>query len=305
MNRNIMIIMAGGFLIAILVALMVQATLSGGKDDAPVQVKEEAKVQILVAAKDLGAGAILDDKQMEWREWPEQSVFKGAIVRAGDKKPTEMVSGTLKRGVAEGEPIMAVMVVAGATENFLSVMLTPGKRAVSVNVDASSMVAGFARPGDYVDVIVVYQVNTDDIDDPQMQSSAKDMIDENAAETIIQNVKVLAVDQTTSRSKDDLAKVGRTITLELSPEQAEQIAVADEFGDLKLSLRRIGDDDVRSPKSAIVTDRRILGIYGEIVDGAGSVSGGVSAMPDNFNAGQGSGFVRIDRGEAVQAVPSR
>jgi len=75
MNKNIIIVLAGGFLIALLVALMVNAALSGSKKSEVVEVK---KVQILVAAKDLSVGKDLKEGDLKWQSWPADSMFMGA-----------------------------------------------------------------------------------------------------------------------------------------------------------------------------------------------------------------------------------
>ena len=120
MNRNVMIVLAGGFLIAILVALLVQASLSGSKKEQKVaETREISMVKIIVASKDLKVGLELSEESMKWKDWPESAVFPGAVVREEGKKTTEMIEGKLIRPILEGEPITDSAILSGAQKNFI------------------------------------------------------------------------------------------------------------------------------------------------------------------------------------------
>ena len=98
--------------------------------------------------------------------------------------------------------------------NFVAALLEPGKRAVAISVKADSMVGGFITPGDFVDVILTYRVKFDDNDDPVAKMIIDQNIDEHATETILENIKVLAIDQT-SKNEEAKIKVAKTVTLEV------------------------------------------------------------------------------------------
>jgi pilus assembly protein CpaB len=112
-----------------------------------------------------------------------------------------------------------------------------GKRAVAIPVKANTMAGGFVSPGDYVDVIVTYRVRGS-----KNSPETKMLVNEIASETILKNVKVLAVDQESSRD-EDAAKVAKTVTLEVDSAGAEKVALAAEMGEMILSLRGLGDED--------------------------------------------------------------
>lgn len=264
MNRNIVIVLVGGFLIAVLVATLVQASLSSKKKSAPL--KEEPRVQIVVAAKDLPVGAKLDDTSMKWQEWPQKAVFPGAVVRKENKKPSDMVGGRLRRAVAAGEPIIDSALVKDSGGNFVSASLGEGKRAVAIGVSAARMAGGFIGPGDYVDVLLTYKkkISTSSDEDPRITEMVELNIDKVATETILQNVRVLAVDQATKREEGKEVKVGKTVTLEVDMKQAEMLALAGEMGDLSLSLRRLGDDTVYKQDYEVTTDERMTHITDEV-----------------------------------------
>lgn len=297
MNKNILIVLAGGFVIAILVAVLVQASLSGTEQ---TPVLPEAKVQVLVAAADLKPGHVLVAEDMRWQDWPEGAVFGGAIVRKGEEVPLDVLSGKLARAVAVDEPLLKSAVVPEEGVQ-LSANLPKGMRAVSLEVKAHTMVGGFVIPGDYVDVILTYSIKIQaDRDDKQAQQVIAENIFKYATETVLHNVKVLAVDQTADRGEEeDLAKVGKTVTIETNQRGAEIIALAQKMGTLTLSLRGLGDDSVAKTENLpTVTDARLSKIYEEIyaqyLDKRGDNISGVSG-----------GTVRIYSGDNVSNAPVR
>lgn len=264
MNRNVLIVLAGGFLIAVLVALLVQATLSGGEKEEEVVVKEEPKVQIIVAAAPLSRGDTLNEENIKWQDWPKSAVFEGAVVREGDLSPLDMLSGRLRRDVAKGEPVMNTAVFP-EDSNLLSVNLEPGLRAFSIDVKASDMVAGFVGPGDHVDIMLTYRetVSYNGPRNPMIDAVLQNTVDSLATETIMENVKVLAVDQAAARG-EGAARIGKTVTLEVDRKGAEVLALADEIGDLSLALRGVGDDRILGRSKYITTDERVVNLFEEV-----------------------------------------
>jgi pilus assembly protein CpaB len=242
MNKNVVIVLIGGFVVAILVAVLVQASL-GGKQ-AP---KENAPVaQVLVAAKELPVGTELKSGDLSWQDWPGQT-FSGAITRDKEQKPEEALSGRLTTRVAQGQPVLSSYIFKEGRGNIVAATMAKGMRAVAISVKADTMAGGFISPGDYVDIILTYQVrgntNTPEI---------RNLVNQVVSETILKNVRVLAVDQETTRSQD-AAKIGKTITVEVDSEGAEKVALAEVMGDMSLSLRALGDDEIENT-SAYTTD---------------------------------------------------
>ncbi len=263
MNKNIMIVVGGAVVVAFMVALLVQVTM--GKPDAVAPVQEEAKVEILVAAKDLVIGRELADGDMKWQKWPKSSVFSGAVVRVDKEAVVDALEGRLSRNVAKGEPVLRSVLLAESKGNFVAASLKAGMRAVAIKVSAESMVGGFIGPGDYVDIILTYKeiIRTED-DDPRVQSMIDLNIGKLATETILQNIMILAVDQTATRPDDEEIKVGKTVTLAASVVDAEKLALASKLGELTLSLRGVGDDVVEVIKRPTITDARLTSIADEV-----------------------------------------
>ncbi len=279
MNKNVMIVLAGGFIIAILVAVLVQASLGGKKSDDGGE-----KVQVLVAAKDLGIGSELGEGDLKWQTWPGNA-FAGAITKKKeDDKASEALKGRLIAKVSSGQPVLQSYVFKEGKGNVVAATLDKGMRAVAIPVKADTMAGGFVSPGDFVDVILTYKVEVSR-EDQTMETNA--FVRSHASETILKNVKVLAVDQESSRDEDK-AKIARTVTLAVDTKGAEKVALASEMGDLILTLRGIGDDKDDNT-AAMTTDIEVSKVMQNI---------------DNLKTG-GGGPVRIYNGASMQEVRPR
>lgn len=281
MNKNVLIVLAGGFVIAILVAVLVQASLGGKKTTGD----EGPKTQVLVAAKDLPLGKELAEGDLKWQAWPG-TAFAGAIVRQEpNMKAEEALKGRLIQRVSAGQPVLSSYTFKEGRGNVVAATLEPGMRAVAIPVKATTMVGGFIAPGDYVDVILTYQVRIDREDTVETQS----FIQSYASETILKYVRVLAVDQEASREQDK-AKVAKTVTIAVDTKGAQKVALAAEMGDLTLSLRGIGDEEVDNTAS-LTTDVEVSRVMQNIAR--------------IRNGGAGSGPVRIYNGASVKEVRPR
>lgn len=290
MNRNILIVLGGAVLAALLVAMLVQVTLGGKKvktDDSG------AAVEILVAAKDLKASHELEEGDLKWVEWPEEKIISGTIIRKPDQEPMDALEGRLARDVSQGEPMKRSAMLKAKTGNFVAASLAPGERAVSIKVKPETMVAGFIGPGSFVDVILTYKqkIKAGKGDDPRIQT----MIDLNlvtfATETVIQNARVLALDQTVERDFDDDVKTSKTVTLAVPYRDAEKLALADKMGTLVLSLRGVGDTTV-AEKLPTITDARMTTIGDEVYEE-------YTKMKQEKNVNVENEVVRVYNGAAV------
>jgi pilus assembly protein CpaB len=274
-------------LVAILVAMVVQSKF------APRETVEQAPtVEILVATKKLMTGERIAAESVRWQSWPQTAVFEGAILKSAETDPEELsvLDVPLKRDVEAGEPVTKqalIMDVKGAG-NFLAASLAPGMRAVAIDVKASTGVAGFVAPGDHVDVIMSYT--------PRLSGDAKDLasqlVSRDATQTLLSNVKVLAVDQVT-QGDGKTAAVAKTVTLEVNREQAETLVLAREMGQLSLALRRLGEkdapEDLTTPITTDATTSEIMIKMNEMMK----------------KSSVNSGAVRVYSGSSVQNVPVR
>jgi pilus assembly protein CpaB len=136
-----------------------------------------------------------------------------------------------------GEPVTAQKVIKADGAGFMAAMLTPGMRAVGVKMTTERGAGGFILPNDRVDVIMTRKAGNDG------------GVTAYSAATVLENVRVLAIDQTSQEEGDSKSIVGKTATLELSGSQAETLALAEAMGDLSLSLRSLAHDENAAPDS--------------------------------------------------------
>ncbi len=293
MNKNILIVLGGAVLAAVLVAVLVQVTLGGKK---PVSKAPENAVEVLVAAKDLKKGLKLKGEDMAWRKWSDDALFKGAIIRKDDQKTSAALKGRLDRSFSEGEALVRKAIFK-SKGNYVAAKLKEGERAISIKLKAEDMVAGFLSPGSYVDVILTYKHRVSL--DRNETSNVKDMIALNianlATETILDNVRVLAIDQKAEKKSDDKVKVGKTVTLAVSIRDAEALALASEMGSLTLALRGVGDDAVNKDANAL-TDARLISVDDEIHD---------KYLEIKKESGVNLNSVKIYNGAQVEIIPVR
>jgi len=279
MNKNILIVLGGGFLVAIVVALIVQASFGS---------KNSNMIEVAVATKPLKVGDPVTDNNFKWQEWPKDSAFAGAVMREEKKKVSELAKGKIRRDMSAGEPLLKASLTAVGKGNILAAAMEPGMRAMAIKVSAASMVGGFISPGDKVDVILSYQVKLSGDE----RESAAGKIDKHASQTILENVNVLAIDQN-SRKEDDKAKVGRTVTLEVNSQGAEKLVLASEMGDLSLSLRALGDESHKDKsKRNFTTDVEVSSLLQEL----GKIK---------KNSGGKSDIVRVYNGQGIENVTVR
>ena len=197
---------------------------------APVETDD-----VLLANQDLAFGTVLTDKDVRWQVWPKSSPIQGVIRRSGNPKAIEDVKGAVVRGTfMAGEPIRMDRLVKGPTAGLMSTMIGPGMRAVAINIDASGdrSAGGFIVPNDRVDVLRTFR------DDEASKQGQGDVM---VTQTILSNVRVLAIGQNIQTTDGKPVVIGGNATLELDPKQAELIVLAQRTGQLSLVLRSMMD----------------------------------------------------------------
>lgn len=206
--------------------------------------------EVLVARAAISRGHVLKPADFTWQRWPEGPIDPAYILSGAH--PARSFSGWVAREpFAPGEPITTAKIVAPGDRGFLAAVLRPGMRAVSVPVTATSGISGFIFPGDRVDLLVIQTVPA--------PPGAVNAQPHKEAETVLRNIRVLAVDQRLA-GKDGEAALAHTATLEVTPKQSEIIAVASDMGRLSLSLRGLADarhskapDSLNKAKNATYT----------------------------------------------------
>ena len=227
------------------VLVLVVALIAGGgaaylainlQPESPAEMASAPVVpmtNVLVAAANIPPGASLSESNVRWQPWPSDAVNEAFIDKERQADAIGSLTGTVVRSqFFDGEPIREGK-LARAESGFMSAILPTGMRAVAVRVTAQTSAGGFILPNDRVDVIMTEKQDAAD-------GSTKEEV---ISYAILENVRVLAIDQTVEEQDGERVVVGKTATLELNPNQVEVIAAAEASGSLSLSLRSVEDAD--------------------------------------------------------------
>lgn len=249
---------------AIGLALVVRAM--GSPSNSPTAVATAAAVparpmaKVLVAAKDLQPGQRLKDSDLTWMDWPVDEVNPAFITDGTTPIPAveaaaapegavasvtrvassfatggakaDYVGSVVREPILAGEPIVGRKIVRAGDSGYMAAYLEPGMRAMAIRVTVETAAGGFILPGDRVDVLLTREAEPNNMGV---------MEGERSSSTVMQNIKVLAIDQSTRAGDDEQAVVGATATLEIGPRDAEALALAKSKGELSLILRSYAD----------------------------------------------------------------
>jgi pilus assembly protein CpaB len=227
-----------------LVAGGVAALLASSHHEAapppPPAEPQLATVDVLVAKADLSRGQVIGDGDVDWQSWPTAAANPSFI-----KKPerpdaiSQFVGAIVRVPVATGEPIREPAVVFAKGSGFMAAILPKGMRAVSMEVSAESAAGGFILPDDHVDVMLT-----------RRDKAAEKVtgVEKYTSESILRNVRVLAIDQAVEEKAGQKVVVGHTATVELTPDQAETLALSRQLGSLSLALRSLADSQSSIPE---------------------------------------------------------
>lgn len=296
MKKNSIFLLAGAVVLALGVALLARTLLAPPKP--VVTAKAEARPEptpprkaILVAARDLQPGEFIDGSHIDWRETdnnPSRSIF---FIRGSDTLES-LYGATVRQPVEAGQPLTVSMVVRQGEPGFLAAVLKPGMRAVSIPTSRVESNFGLVSSGDRVDVILGLK-REDDLSAASPTATAPHL----AAQTILRDVRVLALNNQARgemqvRQEEETKESNRknsgnstpkleTVTLEVTPTDAEKLAVAKEVGSLQLALRsarETPDPDEIFLTSGVTTLRATTDLY---VTPAGSGAANVQAFRGN------------------------
>jgi pilus assembly protein CpaB len=222
----------------------IAALLVGRSGDAPPPpppppVVQIETVDVLVARTDIGIGHALSANDLTWQTWPAASAGSNFIRKSNRAGAMEELAGAIARvPFATGEPIREARLIKAKGSGYLAAVLPTGKRAASTDINPEVGVSGFIMPNDHVDVVLTRR-------DREAEKIAG--IEIHTAETILTNVRVLAIDQTVEEKAGQKVVVGKTATLELEPRQVERLTLARQQGVVSLALRSIADIDPSKP----------------------------------------------------------
>jgi len=233
-------LLIGALLIASVTALAARGLFTQAATPRAAQSVAAAPVttEVLVAARSLPVGTIIDQTSLRFQPWPNDMMNDGYIRKDKGDAMRSLVGTVVRYAVAAGQPVLKSALVKPGDRGFLAAALMPGMRAVTIPVSTTTGVGGFIYPGDRVDLVLTQNVMGGGDGQPLK-----------ASETIIRNIRVLALDQSMARpaakegdeKPDAAAKPASTVTIEVTPKMVERINVAQTIGTLSLSLRSLAD----------------------------------------------------------------
>ena len=327
MDFKKILLLVGALMVAAVTAIMAKNMFAGASAPQAAAAAVPQGPKVLVAKKPLPPGTIIDATMVGFAAWPKDSV-QPTFYEQGqpDSDPAKLLGTVVRYPITAGGPVTRGALVGPEDRGFLAAALSPGMRAVTVPVTASSGLAGFVFPGDRVDLVLTQEVKGGGDGDPL-----------NVSETIVRNLRVLATDQRFTDKDEDgkpVIKEAKNVTLEATPRIAEKIAVAQNVGKLSLSLRSIADQtsdleravasgDIKVPQgTSPAEERQLLTAFANrpMDNNTTYTTGGdvsrfqrrtVPSAPAASSAGGAPGaaavpagpVVRVARGNDITAVP--
>jgi pilus assembly protein CpaB len=213
------------------------AALLAGRSDQPPPPEPVAQLEtaeVLVANAEIGMGSTVSAQELRWQTWPAAAAGASFIRKSDRPDAINQLAGSIARSpVADGEPIREAKLIRANGSGYMAAILPTGMRAVSTDISPETGAGGFILPNDHVDVILTRR----DRDVEQANGG----VEAHTSETILSNVRVLAIDQTVEEKNGQRVVVGKTATLELTSRLAEKLALAHQLGTLSLALRSLVD----------------------------------------------------------------
>src|SRR5579863_5054274 len=197
-------------------------------------------VEVLVAKSDLTRGQVIQTQDIGWQTWPKDAANSSFIKKSDRPGATNDFVGAIVRvSMLAGDPIRGPYVVMAKGSGFMAAILPKGMRAVAIDISAVSSAGGFILPDDRVDVVLTRR-------DKAAEKSTG--VEKFVSDTILHNVRVLAVDQAVDTKGDAKVALGKTATLELTQSQAETLELSHQLGTISLTLRSIRDSGPSAPQ---------------------------------------------------------
>lgn len=288
-SRTMVMVIAG-----IIVLFTIVSLRNHFKEKAPVVVAETVAPKALVAKRALTPGAFVQTAaDLDWQPVADKTPTEGLLLDNAVR--VEDFSGAVvRRSLNAGEHILAADLMKSGEGGFLSAVLAPDMRAVSISVTITSGNAGFISPGDKVDLLITHRLKVGQ----GKESGADDQV---ITETFARAVRVLAVDQQLN-NPDNKAILAKTVTVEVTPRQAEQISVAEELGKISMSLVSSGTlpkPEETAPQEGAakpVTLNQVPPANTSEYTRDGDVSSMLGRKEDGFSR------VRVIRGDAVEVL---
>ncbi len=277
MNIRTIVTAVVAVLLALVAVLMVRSYLGAARPPgAPVQSGPGATAPVVVASAPIQRGAVHQPLQLKVVNYPADAVPSGSFQTVAQLTGGGANSHLALRPISLNEPLLADKVSGPGGKLTLSVALTPGMRAVSLRSGDVAGVAGFVLPGDRVDILLTRNIAGD----------ANNAV----TQVLAENVLVLGVDQSAD-DQQDKPVVAHTVTIEVTPDQAQTISLAQAVGNISLALRQVSDGAALNKKAMTVAQ---LGFFGGPRQGPAK-----AAESEKPRVPKGTNEVTVSRGTDV------
>src|SRR5271170_867138 len=199
----------------------------------PTPVVQLQTVDVLVAKADLSRGQVIENQDIGWQTWPADAANPNFVRKSDRPDAINQFAGAIVRvAMVAGDPIRDPNVVMAKGSGYMAAVLPQGMRAVAVDVSPETGAGGFILPDDRVDVLLTRH-------DKNAEKATG--VEKFTSDTILSNVRVLAVDQTLDEKSGTKNVIGKTATLELTEQQAETLSLSKQMGTISLTLRSLLD----------------------------------------------------------------
>jgi pilus assembly protein CpaB len=240
MKRSRIIVLVIALAAGAVAAMLASGIRTPEAPKAPEPPPPLATVDVLVAKTDLGTGQVVNEGDVGWQTWPAASA-SSSFIRKTDRPEAvkDFVGAVVRTPIAAGEPIRDSKVVVAKGGGFMAAILPHGMRAIALDVSPETGAGGFILPNDHVDVLLT-----------RRDKAAEKItgVEKFTSETILKNVRVLAVDQAVEEKEGQKVVIGKTATIELDPQQIETLALARQIGTISLTLRSLLDSQSPTPE---------------------------------------------------------
>ncbi|MGH1406596.1 MAG: Flp pilus assembly protein CpaB [Rhodomicrobiaceae bacterium] len=228
MNKSRVLVLGIAFVAAIGAALLAKNIVAQPKLKKVVEKEFMNTTHVLVASRAIKLGDLVSSGHFRWQKWPKDALNSKLIDQASNMNAKADYDKAIARSsFVPGEAINPRKFIKKGTGGIMAALLTSGMRAVSTKIKEETAAGGFILPDDHVDVILSRQI--------QGEGRGSKYV----SNTVLSNIRVLAIGQTIDSPKGKQTATGRTATLELTPGQAEILMLANKMGDVSLALRSI------------------------------------------------------------------
>jgi pilus assembly protein CpaB len=290
MNVKSVILIVAALLFAGGTAFVASRLMSPQRGPVAQSPQEQPAKKVLVAKGNLPAGTFIKEEDVSWQKWPTDGVNENYLVE-GQADLGSVVGAVVRKGIVAGEPITEARIARPGDRGFLAAVLTPGMRAISIEVNEPSSVAGLVFPGDRIDVLLNMKFQLEKAD------GSNSKYEPETSETVLENVRLLATDRNLNDIEGDPKKL-KTVTIEVSPKQAEMIKVAASMGKLALSLRGLAKPEAQGSGPTVASAEAMTtpaGFFTQAATETPGPNGGPQTAP---NPGSIYGEEMPERGES-------